>query len=48
MISFFDSGEAAAEERFEQMGDEVAESVRGKRERQRTTVSPVASAEALM
>ncbi|MGZ6691932.1 MAG: hypothetical protein ACXVHQ_31425 [Solirubrobacteraceae bacterium] len=64
VISFFDSDEAAAEERFEQMGDEVPESVRGKRvslasfevvfdvemvrERQRTTVSPVASAEALM
>ena len=33
VISFFDSQEAAAsaEERFEQMGDEIPESVRGKR-----------------
>jgi hypothetical protein len=33
VISFFDSEEAAAaaEERFEQMGDEIPESVRGKR-----------------
>ena len=33
VISFFDSEEAAAasEERFEQMGDEISESVRGKR-----------------
>jgi hypothetical protein len=33
VISFFDSEEAAtaAEPRFEQMGDEIPESVRGKR-----------------
>ena len=33
VISFFDSEEsaAAAEERFEQMGDEIPESIRGKR-----------------
>jgi hypothetical protein len=33
VISFFDSEEAAAaaETRFEQMGDEIPESVRGKR-----------------
>ena len=33
VISFFDSEEAAAaaEERFERMGDEIPESVRGKR-----------------
>lgn len=33
VITFFDSDEAAAaaEERFEQMGDEIPESVRGKR-----------------
>ena len=33
VISFFDSEEAAvaAEERFEQMGDEIPESVRGRR-----------------
>ena len=33
VISFFDSEEtaAAAEQRFEQMGDEIPESVRGKR-----------------
>ena len=33
VISFFDSAEAAAaaEERYEQMGDEIPESVRGKR-----------------
>ena len=33
VISFFDSEDAAAaaEERFEQMGDEIPESVRGKR-----------------
>ena len=33
VIAFFDSEEAAAasEERFEQMGDEIPESVRGKR-----------------
>jgi UV DNA damage repair endonuclease len=33
VISFFDSEEAAAaaEERFEQLGDEIPESVRGKR-----------------
>ena len=33
VISFFDSEEAAAaaEERFEEMGDEIPESVRGKR-----------------
>jgi len=33
VISFFDSEQAAAasEERFEQMGDEIPESVRGKR-----------------
>ena len=33
VISFFDSEEtaSAAEERFEQMGDEIPESVRGKR-----------------
>ena len=33
VISFFDSKEAAAaaEQRFEQMGDEIPESVRGKR-----------------
>jgi hypothetical protein len=33
VISFFDSDEAAAaaEERFEQMGDEIPESIRGKR-----------------
>ena len=33
VISFFDSEEAvaASEERFEQMGDEIPESVRGKR-----------------
>ena len=33
VISFFDTAEAAAaaEERFEQMGDEIPESVRGKR-----------------
>ncbi len=33
VISFFESEEAAAaaEERFEQMGDEIPESVRGKR-----------------
>ena len=33
VVSFFDSEEAAAaaEERFEQMGDEIPETVRGKR-----------------
>lgn len=33
VISFFDNEEsaAAAEERFEQMGDEISESVRGRR-----------------
>jgi hypothetical protein len=33
VVSFFDTEEAAAasEERFEQMGDEIPESVRGKR-----------------
>jgi hypothetical protein len=33
VISFFDSQEtaSAAEERFERMGDEIPESVRGKR-----------------
>ena len=42
VISFFDSEEtaAAAEERFERMGDEIPESVRGKRVSLESSKSP--------
>ncbi len=42
VISFFDTEDAAsaAEDRFEQMGDEIPESVRGKRVSLKTSKSP--------